>query len=521
MKAQLVGNKLNKGVATLEVLIAFAILIICISGVILVTFSNQSIAIDSEINNEAVSKAQNILENARANSRNNYGAIQDCDDDPSSSMPACFGISDYPFYNRTLAIDPASVTNCGQDIKSTTTWELGGRTLNIDFVTRLGDMATALALGGDCVINPSGSDWNNPGTYTTGDINPSGNKGTGIDVMRVGGSAYAFLTSKHNSSASEDFWVFDVDSLPYPPPVGLNTGQGLNGIDVAKDSVTGEFYAYVLQDSNTDQLLVLRVTSPLSSSIVANRTLPNINYTCSPVSSPCLAGKSIFYFDGKVYIGTNYLAFGLPNENHELHIYCVTPDPDVPGCSASSPTNPVWLGSYNVNHNVDSIFVTQSSGNISAYLATSGNNQELAVIDVTDPVSAAPLPFFDALGTEDGTSVELLGNKIFFGRAQTSTSRPELYVLNKADLSILASTDLGLSPAAAEVMDITAVSNFIFLGTSDSNAEFQVWKQNDLSSRWSFFNFPQAVTGIEFFEDKIYSSVDSNSALRVIYDTTP
>lgn len=49
MKAQLIGRKFNRGFATLEILIAFAVLILCIGAVIMVSFGNQSIAVDSQI----------------------------------------------------------------------------------------------------------------------------------------------------------------------------------------------------------------------------------------------------------------------------------------------------------------------------------------------------------------------------------------------------------------------------------------------------------------------------------------
>ena len=59
MKAQLTGSP--KGFITLEILIAFAVVILSISAVIMVTFGNQSVAVDSQVNLEAISKAQTFL----------------------------------------------------------------------------------------------------------------------------------------------------------------------------------------------------------------------------------------------------------------------------------------------------------------------------------------------------------------------------------------------------------------------------------------------------------------------------
>src|SRR3989338_8832276 len=139
MKAELIGRKFNQGMSTLEILIAFAVVILCVSAVIMVVFGNQSVAVDLVTNNEAIFKGQALLEKARADSREDFTSIEDCDDDISTPTPACSGIPD-SFYNRTLTIDPASVTQCGEDVKSTTSWTLNDRSLSVDFVTHLGDI---------------------------------------------------------------------------------------------------------------------------------------------------------------------------------------------------------------------------------------------------------------------------------------------------------------------------------------------------------------------------------------------
>ena len=502
-KAQSTGNKYKRGMSTLEILIAFAILILCISAVIMVVFGNQSIAVDSETNNEAISKAQRIVEIARAKSREDFNSVN------TESLP------DEDIYH--LDQEVTDLTQCKKEIIGTVSWDIGGRTLSVDFSTFLSDIAGALMMGGDCTIDPPGTDWSNPQRYTSADIIPGGNEGTDIDAMKIDGHKYAFLTSVHNSVASDDFWVFDVEVgfEVEPPTVGqLDVGAGLNAIDVARDINSGEIYAYVLENDNVNQLKVIKVTDPGIPTLIASasRTLPNMNHTCSPPVSPCLAGQSIYFYDGYIYIGTDYIQnlVAPPFQNNELHVYCVS-NISVPGCS---PSNPIWLGSYNVNHNVNSITIVDKT----AYLATSWDDQELTILNVEEADNISPLDDFEAIGDEDGTSVTILGNKIYVGRKQTASSRPELYILEKSDLSVKKEIDLNLSPADASVADIVVVSRFIFLGTGDSNAEFQVWNSDDLTSRWSDFDFPQAITGLEFLDDKIYAAVKSNDALHIIYD---
>jgi type II secretory pathway pseudopilin PulG len=74
MKAQLIGKKI-RGMATLEILIAFAILSLSMGAVILVAFGNQSVAVDSQLSMEALGKAQKMLEEARATSRQDFNLV--------------------------------------------------------------------------------------------------------------------------------------------------------------------------------------------------------------------------------------------------------------------------------------------------------------------------------------------------------------------------------------------------------------------------------------------------------------
>ena len=501
MKAQSIGKKYIEGFATLEILIAFAVVILCISAVIMVAFSNQSLAVDMQTNIEAISKAKNVLEHARATSRQNYSLVEDCDD---SGANICPGTAD-PFYNRKLTIDPTSVTECGENVISATTWNINNRALSIDLITHLGDIATAIALGGDCVIDPptdGGPTWKNPQTFTSASIDPSGNKGTDIDVIKIGSHKYGFLTSVHPSSDKFDLWSFDLETNPPTILDMLDTGPGLNAIDVARAS-DGNYYAY-LANNNTiapyEQLIVINVTDPADMNEIAGarRSLPG-------VAGADPAGRTIYYFNEKIYIGTRLTA------GNEFHIYDV-----------SNPASPIHMGQREVNHSIRKIIVRENS----AYLATTSDSNELMVFNVSNPTSILPLwggtgstePGFNALGSENGESIFSLGNSIILGRAQTAAGRPELYILKTNDLSAIGSVDLGLSPSSATVEDIYAVSNFIFIGTSDSNTEFQVWNKSDLSAKWSYLNFPQSITGIEYIDDKIYASVDSNNALHIIYD---
>lgn len=67
--------KNKNGFSTVEILFAMAIIIITISSTIMVTFSNQSILVDTQTSDEALSKARRLIENSRAQSRKDFRLI--------------------------------------------------------------------------------------------------------------------------------------------------------------------------------------------------------------------------------------------------------------------------------------------------------------------------------------------------------------------------------------------------------------------------------------------------------------
>lgn len=489
----------NKGAATIELLIAFAILIINITAVMLLVGGGQSVYVDSELNTEAVTKTKELLEKARALSRVDFSTISECDD---SGPDPCAGAITSPYTRKLTILNPA---DCSEDVQTTTSWSMHGRNLDIDLVTHLTDIITAR--GGDC-NEPPEDDWLDPQTFDAEDIVPGGNKGTDIDVVKIDGHKYAFLTSVHSAAASDDFWVFDLETSP-PSIIGrLDTGPGLNAVDVAR-APDGNYYAYVANNNTIppyEQLIVIDLTN-----LTLPAEVPGSRRSLPGVAGADPAGRAIYFYDDKIFIGTRLTA------GNEFNIYDVS-DP-------GDPSFPSFEGQREINHSIRKITVK----GIYAYLATTADKNEIIRLDVSDPTTILPPwggvgstdPGFDADGPtsgENGQSVFILGDKIILGRARATGTNSDLFVLKTSDFAINGKVKLDMTPSGAAVEDITAVGSFIFLGTSDSNSEFQVWKVNDLSSLWSDFNFPQAITGIEFLDDKVYASVDSNDALHIIYD---
>src|SRR3989338_2463117 len=239
MKEQLIGRKLNNkgGFATLELLIAFTILILCMGGVIMVSgfneyhsgvgdvsFENQSITIDSQTNNEAISKAQALLEKARADSRLDFGSVVTT---PIANDDI------YKIYKTQIIIDPASVTQCGKDVQSSVSWTAGSRPLNVNFSTHLGDIANAID-----VLNRI--------AYLGQDKSPL------LSIADTRSVTPAICNPAHPSLS-----LF----IPIPFLNGFDAGETINDIDVAgwRDPITGitSTYAYVAMKISTQSIAAI------------------------------------------------------------------------------------------------------------------------------------------------------------------------------------------------------------------------------------------------------------------------
>src|ERR1035437_5632737 len=144
----------SRGFATLEVLVAFSVLILCITAVILLVFGNQSVSVDSQTNNEALYKAQKMLEQARALSRQDFLSVVSTTTTSISIIP----------YTQTLTV--SDLTQCKKQAMSTVTWNSSNRPQKIEMSTFFSDIVEALALGGDCGVDPPISSWNNPANFT-------------------------------------------------------------------------------------------------------------------------------------------------------------------------------------------------------------------------------------------------------------------------------------------------------------------------------------------------------------------
>ncbi len=478
----------KKGAATLELLIAFTVLILNITAITLIVSGSQSLSTDSETSVEAFSKTKAMLEKARADSRQNFNLV--------NSLPVSPDFIQDGIYKKILTV--SDLTQCKKQITSTVTWSVSPiRPQKTELATFITDITETLALGGDCITNPPVSNWNNPKLFASETMT---SKPTAIDVLNkiayisIEEAPFLAIADTRNAILGQNSGLFVAFSN------GFSAGAKINALDAIYDPVTKKHYVFAAMNTPTDQLKVIDVTDISKPILVASRTLPNITNGIA---------RSIFYYDKKIYIGTQYVVCnGCVDlkKNNELHIYDV-----------SGPTNPVWEGSFKANSNVNAIAVRGKY----TYLATSGENRELIILDISNPASITQVSVFNATGGEDGMSLYLLGNKIFLGRIRTPSTRPDFYILNISNPAIpteFGSKNLGLLLGTA-VIEIRVSGKFIFLVLSDETVGFQVLDILNLPTinTVSTFNSYQQNTGIDYNPDFIYTIGRTTPYFRMIY----
>jgi hypothetical protein len=475
------------GFSTVEMLVSFAILILAFSGLIVVVFGNDSFAIDSQLNSEALFYAERDLNEARAQSESDF-----------LGFVGFTGTADSGRY--TITTTSTAITPCKNLLESTASWNPTIlRAQHVTLQSVVASLEEFAASGGDCADEPQDA-WKNPATLSGINTQPPGSGATDVDIL----DGYAYLTSDPGADPKEDFFVVDVTNPSIPSMEGLlDIGDGLNALDVAGN------YAYVANNATSSQLLVIDITVKSAPNVVASGTLVGVDPGGSYPE-----GRSVYYYDGRVYVGTNETA------GPEFHVFDVT-----------VPSNPIHLGSLELTHNVHDIVVRDNL----AYLATSDNSGELMVVDVSNP-GAMEHPDttgmkFNAAGSggneADGSSLYLLGNKAYLGLKRNPgnpDALPDFYIIdvtNPAGMTELGSKNLGMQ-TSKEVTGIAVSGDLAFLSTNDSNAQFQVWNIKDPANIincvvWDY-SAGASPTGLDFDGTYIYTSNTDNLALRIIYD---
>lgn len=469
-----------KGQSLIEILVSLGIFTLVVSAVFTLFFGGRTLSSDSSAVEAGLEYAQEGVEAVRSIKERDWAELTD------GAHGLVFLSGDWYFasgttdtrgiYTRSVFISTIAIDT--KKASTTITWQTDPvRPQKVELEEQLTNWKEALDLGGDTGGGGPTGDWQNPQTLGTIDLGP-GNEGRDLDVL----NKYVFMVADSASTAKADFYVINAVNGQSPSLVSnINTGPGLNVVDKAGD------YAYVGSTDTANQLQIIDLTNYNNPTVITNYALPD-------VSGAGAVGNSIFYYAGKVYIGTKNAS------GPEFNIIDV-----------ATPSNPVLLGSREISKDVNAIYVSANY----AYLATSDDSKELQVFDISDPASIILAGSYNAVGSGDGKSLTVVGNKLYLGRVDDG-SNDDFYILDISNIGSIAS--LGSKNLATDLNDFRVRDSLGFFGASDSNKEFQVWNVGTPSNIvfWSSFNFPQVANAIDYEDNIVYVAVRSNDALRII-----
>jgi len=496
----------QQGSLTLEILIALSLLVTALVGATLVVHGAYQTSTSISHAYGEKSAAHQTLEELTASLKKDWYTEQ----------PPVH-ISD----NYTLSSYIEDISSCTKKISVTAQYSADASMPSETLSSFVGSLDEARRRGGTCDPAPLLDTWDTPEILGSVALPQGGS--TGIALHAQGTTRYAYVTATSTHVLDADFFVLDVTDVSNPHIVmSLDTGNGLTGL------VRGGEYIYALNNDNTEQLHVIDVTNPQQPVLIAHSSLPNLPSTCSATTTPCYAGRSIFYYDGTIYIGTSYIAFGsTPLHHHEFHVFCVS-NTSVAGCS---PTNPTWQGSLNVNHHVNDIFVQGRY----AYLATSDTEGEMMIVDITDPAHMVHPDDTDTRfnartiagneSTENGTSVFVLGPYTYLGRERVNNAlERDFYILDTRtpdDITTVSSMRLGLSTRTA-VSDIIVHDSRAFIGTTDVTHPLLIFDSSDkenplLQNSCTILSRP--IPYLAYADDFLFAMEDG-AAVAIIADSS-
>ncbi len=483
MKIKNLFKRSQGGYTTAEMLIAFFIMTVAISGVSTIAFGNQSVSVDTEKNSEALRIAQAVAEDKRAMAKTNFDSLQTSDCDTAGYE--CEVLVSSPQQNL-------------KQITTTVSWVEGNRPQSVVLKSRVANLeeeeATGGTEGGGNRESSGGDDGGDDGTGSGGGSGGSNGfcptvnnifsqdttaslagKTTGLDV--VNNLIYLSLDTSGDNTLS-DFVILDSNNLNKIVKISeLKTQSGgLNAIDIANG------YAYTVGKKLGAQLEIINVSSSTSPSLESFLDLSS-------------AGLSIFYRDNKVYAGTENNPSG-----PEFYVIDVT-DSSLPSV----------LGSFEIGGGVNQIVVRGNT----AYLATTHGAKDIVVLDVSNPTSILETRVYNNSYAAAAQSLYFYDSKIFAG------SNPNLLVLDPSTnpVNLTASNSMPMN-----INDIVISGNLGFLGTDLANKRFQIWDMSNLSDMKyctssdnisPLFNAP--VTGIIYQNGLAYVAMYKNGiSVRVV-----
>jgi hypothetical protein len=460
-------KKEKNGFITLEILIAFVILIINITSVMLIINAHQLISVNIKMHSLALYKVESLLEETKSEAKFDFNLIN----------PINLIYDD--IYQKSLSVEQINLFT--KKIVGKIIWKNQNQVDQQIEIASLLTNPNAIDGGETCSsVLQNKEDWKNPNYYffSSVDLLNSGINGFTISDIDVFNGKIYISSANTQISTDDSFFIFDKTDNPQQMPIFLGSldnnnksKSGLSAIKITKN------YAYVanaytgsspscLVGNNCAQFQVIDITEPTNPSIIlsANLKIPTITS-----SGKLASGISIYYDRGYVYLGLTKAISG-----PEFNIIDVGG-----GGPPASPINPIWKSGYVVGNGINSIFVKNNF----AYIA-SPNNQNLIVLDISNPSSPSlvnsftpdNLPETSGVGSNHGKDVYVVGHDVYLGRTY---GPKEFYILDNSQPQNIVIKGLPLDIGLGNRTSINRIiikDDLAFFITPD---KFHIWNIHD------------------------------------------
>jgi hypothetical protein len=272
------------------------------------------------------------------------------------------------------------LTPCLKRVTGTSTWPSAFIKKSITFSIKLSDLEYARNIGYDCGGTNPLSHFSTTSTFTTISF-PLPATTTALDILQ----SKAYIASTINGTSTLQLYKLNDSTSP-----SLLSSLEISASVVMIDAIPNTLFLAIASSSNQFHIID---TTDLTKPILKNK------YSLPGVAGSFPGGLSLFYYKDKVYVGTHRTA------GRELHVYDVSKNPAV------------WLGSLEVNHNINAIAVREPY----LYLATSGNTRDMIIIDATNPAAMTIASSLDIPGTDDALTIFMKGTEAYIGRKKSNT----------------------------------------------------------------------------------------------------
>jgi Tfp pilus assembly protein PilV len=450
-------QKKEKGFSTIEILVAMAVLVISVSGIFLLSFAGQSMMVDSQINSEALTKTQELLEQEQALARKDFKLV--C---PTSSVDG--------IYEKKIDVSNSSNPSDFFTKKVTATVSWKGE-YNRDLSVTLSGLVTNFenAVGGDTCSTFLTGDWSAPDVsdFFVANLNSAASYPS-VSVDAYNQKVYAAISDANDPDAPTLF-VYDISSNP-SSPVFIGSLDNSAGVMAGINAIhAADKYIYAAKNTGpgSGQLQIFDIAASNPVQLGSDFKVFGVTGTGDQG-----IGDSIFYKDGYVYLGLTTTDSG-----PEFHIIDVH-NPEHPSEVG------YWPSSGNLSNSINDIYVKDGY----AYLAhptdsSSPYNEEITVLDITDPTNPQRVGGYDAPDDAGhGKSFYFVGDNLYFGRTVTASNQ-EFEILNDSDQANISQT--GSQEISSSVNDILVRDYLTFLITGN---RFQIWKTNDQSDITSYYS---------------------------------